>query len=190
MAYVFLLTSSYTRTLCQIFSLDLHVVGLASPFTCWRKDRTTRVIHIPVTCPGFFLKRTLDQSCDVSPDCSCMVLSPLFPMHSPPDLLRCRFLETLLVATACSCCFLFQVWQTWACFLPLCSVHAVIKVLPDEWVCSRNCLRHSFVAPPEWRESISDLSTAGISGKVSETWIYKVQRVQSRTWLRVYTNLN
>jgi len=40
-----------------------------------------------------------------------LVSSPQLPMPSPPDLPRCRFAKTFLVATACSCYLLCQVWQ-------------------------------------------------------------------------------
>ena len=38
---VFFLTSPYTCMLCPIFSVNPSVVGIASPCTCWRKDRIT-----------------------------------------------------------------------------------------------------------------------------------------------------
>ena len=59
----------------------------------------------------------LDQSFTVCPDFFGLVLSLLFPVPILPDFPWCRFLETLLVATACSCHFLCQAWQNWACFL-------------------------------------------------------------------------
>ena len=50
---VFLSTFPYTCTLCPMFSLDPSVVGLANPWTCWRKDTITRLwqcaLRIPVS---------------------------------------------------------------------------------------------------------------------------------------------
>jgi len=73
---------------------------------------------LPDACPRNDLRRkTLDRGCTVLFDFFWQVLSPLHPVHSPPALPCCRFSETLLVTTACSCYFLCQAWQTWACFL-------------------------------------------------------------------------
>jgi len=61
--------------------------------------------------------KTLDRGCTVPLDLFWLVLSPL---HHVPSLLAlpcCRFLETLLVATAYLCHFLCQAWQIWICFL-------------------------------------------------------------------------
>jgi len=53
-----------------------------------------------------------------------LVLSPLYPVPSPPDIPYYRFLnsETLLITTACSCHFLCHAWQNWTCFWILCSM--------------------------------------------------------------------
>ena len=40
---VFHSLSPHTCTLCPMFSLDLSVVGIVPPCTCWRKDTTTRL---------------------------------------------------------------------------------------------------------------------------------------------------
>ena len=40
---VLLSPSPHTCTLCPMFSLDLSVVGLEPPCTCWRKDTITRL---------------------------------------------------------------------------------------------------------------------------------------------------
>ena len=57
----------------------------------------------------------------------------LYPMPpSPPDLPGCRFLETLLVDTACSFYFLCQAWQTWACFLAFVQ-HACCHTGASRW---------------------------------------------------------
>jgi len=63
------------------------------------------------------VSRSLHQGCTVSPDLFWLVLSPLLPVPSPPDLPCCRFYKNLFVATACSCYFRCPAWQTWACFL-------------------------------------------------------------------------
>ena len=42
---------------------------------------------------------------------------PLSPASSSPDHPCCRFLQVLLVATACSCYFLCLAWHIWTCFL-------------------------------------------------------------------------
>jgi len=80
--------------------------------------RASLIATHPVACPRNDLRRkTLDRGCPVSLDFFWQVLPPQYPVPSPPALPCCRFLETLLVATACSCYFLCQAWQTWACFL-------------------------------------------------------------------------
>ena len=69
----------------------------------------------PVACPRNDLRRKL--WIEVVP---CLlaffwqVWSPSYPVPSSLALPCCRFLETLLVATACSCYFLCQAWHTWA----------------------------------------------------------------------------
>ena len=59
----------------------------------------------------------LGHSFTACPDFFWLVSSLLFPVPILPDLPWCRFLKTLFVATACSCHFLCQAWQNWACFL-------------------------------------------------------------------------
>jgi len=74
----------------------------------------------PIWSPApetIYEERPWDRGCTVSLDFFWQVLSPLYFVPSPPALPCCRFLETLLVATACSCYFLCQAWQTWASFL-------------------------------------------------------------------------
>jgi len=72
----------------------------------------------PVVCLRNNLwKGTLDRGCTVFPHFFQLVLSPVFPMPSLLDLFRCRFLEPLLVATACWCYFRCQAWHTRSCFL-------------------------------------------------------------------------
>ena len=57
-----------------------------------------------VACPrNNWRRKTLDRGCTVSLDFFWQVLSPLYPVSSPPALPCCRFLETLFVVTACSC---------------------------------------------------------------------------------------
>jgi len=90
-----------------------------------------------VACPRNDLRRqTLDRGCTVPLDFFWQVLSPLYSVPVPPALPCCRFLETLLVVTACSCYFLCQACQTWACFLSYRCLQ----------VGSLNCRYHSFAA--------------------------------------------
>jgi len=94
----------------------------------------------PVACPRNNLRRKpLDPSCTMSP-IEIVFDLPIgpFPIHnitypclliffgwdftsisvpSLPHFLCCKFIETLFVATTCSCYFLCQAWQTGACFL-------------------------------------------------------------------------
>jgi len=101
----------------------------------------------PVTCPRNDLRRTtLDRCCTVPLDFFWLVLSPLYPVPSLPDLPCCRFLETLLVATACSFYFLCQAWQTWACFLAFVQRACYHTGASRCSGVSRNCRCHSFAA--------------------------------------------
>jgi len=65
---------------------------------------------------------------------------------SPSDLPCCRFLKTLLVATACSCYFLFKRDKLELALWLLCSVHAAIQVSLDGAVGSRNSCCHCLAA--------------------------------------------
>jgi len=74
-------------------------------------------LHL-VACPrNDFRRKTLGQGCTMPLEFFWLVLSPVYPVPSLPALPCCIFLETLLVATACSCYFPCQAWKTWACFL-------------------------------------------------------------------------
>jgi len=87
----------------------------------------------PVACPRNDLRRkTLDRGCTLPLDFFWLVLSFLYPVPSPPDLPCCRFLETLLVATACLCYFLCQAWQTWT-YLSAFVQHACCHTGASRW---------------------------------------------------------
>jgi len=76
-----------------------------------------------------------------------IMISLLFSVLSSLDLPHCRFLQDFVrvIATACPCYLLCQVWQIWACFLALCSTQTVMQV-PPHGVQSCNCHCHPFAA--------------------------------------------
>jgi len=104
-----------------IFHLSEPLIPICRPFKFYKYIRSSEPHWLrphPVACPRNDLRRkTLDRGCTAPLDFFGQVLSPLYPVPSPSDLPCCRFWETLLVATACSCYFLCQAWRTWACSL-------------------------------------------------------------------------
>jgi len=87
-----------------------------------RSEYSHRLQPHPVDCPrNGFWRKTLDRGKTMLLDFLWMVLSPLYPMPSLSAFPCCRFLENPFVATACSCYFLCQAWQTWCWLFGFCA---------------------------------------------------------------------